>query len=250
MALIYPKMLDEGKTHPAYTTNNNHINVNVAERLLSVGAGAFLLYSGLRHLFKTPFTGLSKVVAGGALLVRGTSGHCPAYAKMGKNSTETEAINIKQYFTINKPRAEVYQFWRKLENLPLFMRHLESVEEKGDNLWLWKAKFNKNLPAISWNAEIVKEKEDHFIGWQSVKGSVIDNAGKVEFNDAPNGQGTEVQIVFSYHAPAGSLGTSVAKLINPMIENLIREDVRNFKQYIEAGEVPTIEGQPSGRTLI
>ncbi len=243
MAITYPGLLWKGKTHPVYGQNNDYININVAERLFSVAAGSFLLYSGIKHLFKSPVTAISKAVAGGALLIRGTSGHCPAYASLGKDSTQREAINIKQYFTINKPRPEVYQFWRRLENLPLFMRHIRSVEKKEGDLWHWKAKFAESLPAVSWNAQIVKEKEDHFIGWQSVKGSVIDNAGKVEFNDAPNGQGTEVQVVFSYHAPAGALGTGIAKLLNPVVEKMIREDVRNFKQFLEAGEIPAMKEQ-------
>lgn len=241
MAIVYPKLLKEGKTHPAYGQNYSRINVNMAERIFSIAAGTFLLYTGIKHLFKHPFSGISKAVAGGTLLIRGASGHCPAYASLGKDSTQSEAINIKQYFTINKPREEVYQFWRGFENLPLFMRHLQSVEKREDGLWRWKAKFTEAMPAISWNAEIVKEKENHFIGWQSVKGSAIDNAGKVEFNDTPNGAGTEVQVVFSYHTPAGALGTGIAKLLNPLVENLIREDVRNFKHYIETGEIPTID---------
>lgn len=238
MALIYPRLLEEGKTHPVYPQNGKHVNINTAERIFSVAAGSFLLYSGIKHLFNDPFVAISKAVAGAALLVRGTSGYCPAYAGLGKHGTQSEAINIRQNFIINKPRPEVFGFWRKFQNLPLFMRHLQSVEKKGENLWHWKAKFADSIPAIGWNAEIVKEKEDHFIGWQSVKGSVIVNAGKVEFNDAPDGQGTEVQVVFSYHLPAGGVGTGIAWLINPLVEKLIREDVQNFKQYIEAAEVP------------
>ncbi|MGX5687327.1 YgaP-like transmembrane domain [Arcticibacter tournemirensis] len=238
MTLIYPRLLQQGKTHPVYPQNNKHININTAERIFSVGAGSFLLYAGIKHLFKNPFVAVSKAVAGGTLLIRGTSGYCPAYAALGKDGTQNEAINIKQNFTINKSRAEVFAFWRKFENLPMFMRHLQSVEKKGDNLWHWKAKFAGGVPAISWNAEIVKEEENHFIGWQSIKGSVIVNTGKVEFNDAPNGQGTEVQLVFSYHLPGGGVGTGIGWLINPLVENLIREDVRNFKRYMEAGEVP------------
>jgi hypothetical protein len=28
---------------------------------------------------------------------------------------------------------------------------------------------------------------------------------------------------------------------------MVKEDIRNFKRYIETGEIPTIEGQSSGR---
>lgn len=241
MAITYPRLLAEGKTHPIHLSNSGYLNINTPERIFSVAAGTFLIYSGIRHLLKNPVSGMSKVVAGGVLFARGVSGHCPAYAALGKDSTQTDAINIKQYFTINRPRADVFQFWRNLENLPLFMRHLQSVEKKGDNLWHWKARFSEKMPPVTWNAKIVKERQDEFIGWESVEGSVIDNMGKVEFNDTFNGAGTEVQVVFSYHPPAGAVGTGIAKLLTPMLEKMIREDIRNFKQYVETGEIPASE---------
>ncbi|PWG78668.1 YgaP-like transmembrane domain [Pararcticibacter amylolyticus] len=238
MALVYPELREEGKTGPLYGSHTGSVNINKAERMFSLLAGTVLLYNGITQITKKPFTAASKLVAGGALLVRAVSGHCAAYAAAGKNSARSEAINIRQQFTVNRPRAVVFHFWRSLENLPLFMRHLEKVEKKEDNLWLWKAKFSDNFPAISWNAEIVKEKEGYFIGWQSVDNAIIDHAGKVEFNDAANGHGTEVQVVFTYRAPAGTIGTGIARLLNPFVEKLILEDVLNFKQYIEAGEIP------------
>ena len=37
------------------------------------------------------------------------------------------------------------------------------------------------------------------------------------------------------------------KLFNPAFEQMIKQDLRRFKQLIETGEIATIEGQPSGR---
>lgn len=248
MAIIYPDMYkNTGKDHSRMLKDSIFVNVTPVERAISVAAGTYLALSGFGTLLNNPVTGISKLLAGGALIARGASGHCPVYEQIGTDGTKAEAVNIKQYFTVNKPREEVYQFWRRLENLPLFMRHLESVEQKNDKDSHWKAKFGKNMPSVSWNASIVKERENEFIGWSSVEGSAISNAGKVEFRDAPAGRGTEVQVVFSYHFPGGGLGSGVAKLFTPVVENIIREDVRNFKQYIEAGEIPTTEGQASGR---
>jgi uncharacterized membrane protein len=249
MAIIYPDMYrNTGRDHTQMATRSESLNVTTPERVLSVAGGTFLLFSGLKTLGKHPVTAAAKVLAAGTLLYRGISGHCPVYDRLHTNGTRPENINIKQYFTVNRPRTEVYQFWRRLANLSLFMRHIESVEETDATHSHWKARFKKNLPAVSWNAEIVKERENEFIGWQSVKGSTIDNAGKVEFRDAPGGRGTEVQVVFSYHAPLGGIGDGIARLFNPIVENIIREDVRNFKQFIETGEIPTIEGQSSGRS--
>jgi uncharacterized membrane protein len=42
--------------------------------------------------------------------------------------------------TINKPVDELYRFWRHFENLPRFMRHLESVIALNNTRSHWVAK--------------------------------------------------------------------------------------------------------------
>ncbi|HEY1006511.1 MAG TPA: SRPBCC family protein, partial [Sphingobacteriaceae bacterium] len=92
---------------------------------------------------------------------------------------------------------------------------------------------------ISWDAEIVEDQPGFMIGWHSVPGSTIHNAGKVEFRDAPGGSGTIVNVVISYTPPAGGIGTAVGQLLTPVFEKMVREDVSNFKSYMEGqGKVP------------
>lgn len=230
------------------------INVGDNERILSAALGAFLLSNGLSGITRNPINGLVKSVIGGFLLYRGASGHCAMYAGMGKTKgvSHTPAINIRTNLIVNKPKDEVYAFWRKLENLPLFMKHLASVTEIDQKHSHWEAAVPGNIGKIKWNAEIVKEEPGYMIGWQSIANSMINNAGKVVFNDALGGQGTELEVVISYHPPAGELGTGVAKLLNPVFEKIIRKDVMNFKEYIETkhtsapnATASTASGQPA-----
>lgn len=215
---------------------SNMVNVSQNERILSAALGAFLLSSGLSNIIsKHPLGALVKTGLGGYLLYRGASGHCPVYASMGKTKgvSHTPAINIRTSLVVNKPKAEVYAFWRKLENLPLFMKHLANVTEIDTKHSHWEAVIPGNVGKIKWNAEIVKEEDGYLIGWQSISNSMINNAGKVMFHDALGGAGTELEVVISYHPPAGELGASAAKLLNPVFEKIIRRDVMNFKEYIE-----------------
>lgn len=215
--------------------NSNQINVGYNERILSAALGGYLLSSGLGNLTRNPLSGLVKTVLGGFLVYRGTSGNCPMYSAMGKTKgvAHTQAINIRTSLIVNKPKDEVYAFWRKLENLPLFMKHLASVTEIDQKHSHWEATIPGNIGKIKWNAEIVKEEPGSMIGWQSIPNATIHNAGKVVFNDAMGGQGTELEVVISYTPPAGELGSGVAKMLNPMFEKIIRQDVMNFKEYIE-----------------
>src|SRR5215217_4973650 len=211
------------------------VNVGQSERIASAAVGAFLLSSGLNSLFKHPINGLIKTALGGYLLYRGASGHCAVYESMGKTKgvSHTPNINIRTGLIVNKPRQEVYAFWRKLENLPLFMKHLASVTEIDAKHSHWEADIPGGVGKVKWNAEIVKEEEGSLIGWQSIPNSMVNNAGKVQFRDALGGEGTELDVVITYHAPAGELGAGIAKTLNPVLEKMVRQDIMNFKEYIE-----------------
>jgi len=226
------------------------VNVSQGERIASAAIGAWLLSSGINNLIKHPINSLIKLGIGGVLLYRGASGHCPIYESMGKTKgvTNTPNINIRTSLIVNKPKEEVYNFWRKLENLPLFMKHLASVTEIDSKHSHWEAVVPGNMGRIKWNAEIVKEEPNYLIGWQSIPNSTINNAGKVTFHDAANGQGTELEVVITYHPPAGEIGSGIAKMLNPVFEKLIRQDVMNFKEYIETkykGATENINDNPN-----
>jgi len=214
-------------------------NVNTPERIVSVLAGAFLAYKSISTFTKHPYLALQEALVSGLLVYRGASGYCPVYAGLGKDSTDPSAIHISERFIVNKPKEEVFAFWRSLENLPRFMKHLASVEERDSKTSYWRANLPGEIVKLSWNAEITREEENSYIGWQSVEGSMVDNAGKVEFNDALNGSGTELNIEISYFPPAGSLGQGIAKLLNGVFENMIRKDITNFKHYVEGEDYKT-----------
>ncbi|MGK6353115.1 YgaP family membrane protein [Parapedobacter sp. DT-150] len=55
---------------------SEHQNIANSERLLSVGAGAFVLYTGITGLFRTPLSSLAEVAVGSYLILRGATGYC------------------------------------------------------------------------------------------------------------------------------------------------------------------------------
>jgi len=233
-------------------TGTNIINVGWQERVLSAGVGGYLLAAGLRNLTRKPLKGLIQTVIGGFLTYRGATGNCPAYTSLGKTSDATHAssVNIRTSMIVNRPRQEVYQFWRRLENLPKFMKHLLTVKELDAKRSHWEAVIPGNVGTLKWDAEIVKERDNELIGWQSTNNATIENAGKVEFRDIDNGQGTELDVVISYRPPAGDIGSGIAKLLNPVFEKLIKQDILNFKQYIEGTqEAPVYGGQQGGMAV-
>jgi uncharacterized membrane protein len=222
----------------------NIINVSWPERVYSSGMGGYLLGAGIKNLRRKPIRGLIQTLLGTYFLYRGASGNCALYSALGmeEHAHHAESVNIRTSMIVNRPRHEVYQFWRRLENLPRFMKHLLTVQEFDGKRSRWEAVLPGSVATIKWEAVIVKEEPDTLLGWQSLPDSTIENAGKVEFKDAADG-GTELEIVISYRPPAGELGAGVAKLFNPIFRKVITEDVSNFKLYIETMYATTFVGQ-------
>lgn len=228
-------------------------NLSEVERWASIAAGAGLTIYGLSRLKRN---GWLLAGLGGLLLRRGITAHCDLYEAVGVNTSadpgDTRAalrgprgVNVLESVTINRPIEDLYRFWRNLENLPQFMRHLESVEKVTDTISHWRAKGPADY-IVEWDAEIHNEVPNKLIAWRSLEGADVVSAGSVNFDAAAAGRGTRVTVHMQYSPPGGKVGAAVAKLFGRDAETEIREDLRRFKQLVEAGEVPTTAGQPRG----
>lgn len=145
-------------------------------------------------------------------------------------------IRTTRSVTIRKPVPEVYGFWRNFENLPQFMRHLESVTVTGARTSHWVAK----APAgqrVEWDAETTEDVENERISWRSLEGAPVYNAGTVTFRRAPGDRGTEVRVELAYDPPFGKLGSKVAMLWREEPGQQVQDDLRHFKQVLEVGEI-------------
>lgn len=137
---------------------------------------------------------------------------------------------------INREPEEVYSFCREFENLPRFMRHLESVEDLGEGRYHWVVKGPAGMK-MEWDAKIVADEPGEVITWRSLENSDIDNAGAIRFERAPGGRGTMVKINLEYNLIGGVLGAAIAKLFGKEPNQQLDDDLRRFKQVMEVGEV-------------
>jgi len=144
---------------------------------------------------------------------------------------------VARSVTINRPRAELFAFWRDLTNLPHFMENVERVDRIDDKRshWVVKAPGGRS---VEWDAGIVEEREGELIAWASAEGADVPNSGRIEFRDA-GARGTVVTATILYDPPAGMIGKVVAKLFQREPAIQARRDLRRFKQLMETGEVAT-----------
>lgn len=170
-------------------------------------------------------------LVGGALLYKGAKA-------MGGSSDKTAGksiVSINSRQKVKRPKAELYSYWRNLENLPSFMSHIQEIEEIDDKRSHWTAEIPGGLGTIEWDAEIIWEEKNHLLSWRSLPGSEIENSGEVRFEDASGGKSTFVETTISYRPPAGEVGGLAAKLLNPGFKKVVENDLQDFKKVMEKG---------------
>ena len=233
-------------------SNLQHINVGRGERLASLLSGGALALFGIT---RGTLGGLATALVGGSLVYRGATGHCSGYAALGINTAQPHSpqasvrakhgVKIERNITIFREPAVLYAFWRNFENLPRVMQHLESVKcgDAHHSHWIARGPLGRR---VEWDAEVINERENELIAWRSLAGSAVDTAGSVHFAPAPGDRGTEVKVVLKYDPPAGKAGAAIAWLFGEAPGQQVQEDLRRFKQIMEAGTLATIEGQSKG----
>jgi uncharacterized membrane protein len=164
-------------------------------------------------------------------------------------SSEAPAISVRQTITINAAPAELYGFWKNVENLPLFMEHLESVSKVNERVSHWVAKAPAGA-CVEWDAEIIDDQPERRLGWRTLPDSQVTHEGMVSFEPAIGGRGTVVRVEMLYVPPAGKVGVWIARLFGEEPALQVGDDLRQLKQLLETGEVATTLGQSTGKRSI
>jgi len=144
---------------------------------------------------------------------------------------------IGRSVTINRPRDELFAYWRDFSKLPTFMDNVERIDVLDDRRTHWVVK----APAgrtVEWDAIITDETPGEMIAWASAEGAEIANSGRIDFRDA-GARGTVVTATINYDPPGGTIGKVIAKLFQREPAIQARRDLRRFKQLMETGEIAT-----------
>jgi uncharacterized membrane protein len=223
-------------------------NVGRIERWVSLGAGGLLAAAALKR--RGLLAGAAASLAA-ELLYRGVTGFCPVYAALGINSSPPlgshnpnasvpygRGVRVEQSIAVARPARELYDYWRRLDTLPQFMRHIEEVTTLTDSRSRWRVRAPIGS-RITWEAEIINDIPGQIIGWRSLPGSAIHHAGSVHFDQRDHL--TEVRVVLEYAPPARYVGASVARILGEEPYKQIEEDLRRFKAILERGEPASLQ---------
>lgn len=169
-----------------------------------------------------------------------------------------DTVDVRATFTIMRPAVEIFDRWRRLEDLPDILRHVKEVRETEDGHTHWRA--DTPVGEVEWDAAIVEENRPDILRWQSLPDSDVVHEGRLTLKPWRGGEGTQLDLRLhigpNHQGKNGqdrdegvmqTVRRAVAALVRPSLELEIVEDLRRFKNLTEAGEIPTIEGQPSGK---
>ncbi|WP_127145230.1 SRPBCC family protein [Pelagibacterium montanilacus] len=154
-------------------------------------------------------------------------------------STPEDGVVVAAAVTIDRPREELYAYWRRFENLPSFMENVEAVVPEGDHMrWTISAPAGQTVDLVT---KITEDRESELIAWRSVLDSEIETNGRVQFRSLAEGRGTAVEATIRYVPPAGEIGRLVAKLFRKEPKVQGRHELKRFKMLMETGEVTTAQ---------
>jgi len=235
-------------------------NVGQTERWLSGISGGVLAAYGIS---RRDWLGSGLAAIGGALFYRGASGHSFLYQAMSISTAEQQpnfapgipktvssipgkrGVRVQRSMTVNRSAEDLFNYWYDIEKAPRYMDYIQSVMKTGERTSHRVAQGPTNK-TVEWNAELLQVIPNKSISWHTHGKPTTANAGKVSFDPAANGHETVVTLELDFLQFQGALGTGIGNLIGHIPERQALETLRHFKEIMEAGEIATIKGQPTG----
>jgi uncharacterized membrane protein len=227
----------DGTTGQQSSRKTNFINVGTTERWISlIGGSALAIFAATRDIRsrRISLPGVIMTMVGGDLIFRGATGHCYVYQASGINTSEQPDTRFKKFekvMTINRPE----------EDLIFFKQGSDIMASPASGQARDRAN-SANVP----DGNLAPEQRQ-LQAWHTLKETVSKYSGYIQFQKAPDGRGTEVKVMIEYNPPPfGKLGAGVSMFSGKSPKQQVTEDLRHFKEMMEAGEIPTTEGQPTG----
>jgi uncharacterized membrane protein len=129
---------------------------------------------------------------------------------------------------VNTPIDHVWSLWSDLEQMPRWMKWIESVHILEEDPELSRWKLASGGFEFSWLSRILKIVPLQIIQWESVDG--LPNRGAIRFYDRHQ-EGSVVKLTVAYAIP-GILGQIMDNLfLGRVVESTIQADLERFREY-------------------
>ncbi len=128
---------------------------------------------------------------------------------------------------VESPLEVVWDLWSDLEQMPKWMKWIDSVTVLEDNPDLSRWKLASGGFEFSWLSRITRLVKHQIIQWESVDG--LPNRGAIRFYD--RNDHSVVKLTVAYAIP-GILGKLMDNLfLGRIVESTIQADLNRFRDY-------------------
>ena len=127
---------------------------------------------------------------------------------------------------VDVPIELAWSLWSDLEQMPRWMKWIDSVKILEDNSELSRWKLATGNFNFTWLSRIIQVVPEQIIEWESVDG--LPNKGAIRFYDRHGS--SIVKMSFAYAIP-GILGKLMDSLIGDIVESTVQADLDRFKEY-------------------
>jgi uncharacterized membrane protein len=128
---------------------------------------------------------------------------------------------------VDAPIDHVWNLWSDLEQMPRWMKWIDSVKISKDDPELSRWKLDTGGLEFSWQSRLQKVIPQQVIQWESIDG--LPNRGAIRFYDRKGS--SIVRLTVAYAIP-GILGKIMDNLfLGRVVESSLRADLERFRTY-------------------
>lgn len=147
--------------------------------------------------------------------------------------------------TILADQGTIFSLVRDFSRWPNFMKHVTRVEQTSPTNYRWTA--GEPGKTTQWETEVLEEIPGQMIAWRTTEDSPFRQIGAIILDRAVGGRGTVLSFKMKNESVLAELVGFASKLTLKDPDSEAADTIRRLKALIETGEVPTVDGQPSGR---
>jgi uncharacterized membrane protein len=156
----------------------------------------------------------------------GAAGTVAGLRACGLLNSFGRTVRVDRSIQIERPPAEVFSAWARVERIPQFVRSVVSVVSCED-ISVWVAEFQGRR--FEWDVEILQVVPKQVIGWKSHRGPR--HSGRISF--FPIGEDTLLLLEMNY-VPGINLGNFLGRSNSWDMGDAIEAALRDFKAMLES----------------
>ena len=148
--------------------------------------------------------------------------------------------------TIGATPEQVYALFSQPETLPIWQEGVLSVTQTGEKTLHFVMQDPTTAKQTEFDSEIVEAVPGKKHVSRVVSGPFAGTTDTLLLEEDPAGRGTRAVMISDYQMPGGAISSAIASALSRGPEQIVIENLRHLKELLEAGEIPSTEGQPAG----